>query len=238
MKALSVLVSSVVLILVIMVSTFLVVSTIAPLINRGKELSALNEGKQVLSSIDSAIQELIYEAPGAKRVLNLKATGGRFSVSGKEDKIRFLLDTTTGILEPGSLSKEGNLLISYGPNLKAYEGTINGIDSLIIENDAVLFAVRKLYNKTNPDFINTTNLITLIRNKRTDTNITPTFGIFIGNNTETSYGEGYTEQVSTGTYLPEATIKLHLNSNSGVTYEAFFTLLPGQDFVQINVKIV
>jgi len=238
------LVSGVIIMVVVMASTFLVMNTLTPVLEKGKETSILNNGKQVLSALDTAIRELIYEAPGAKKELKLTTTGGRFIVSGKDDKIQFSLLTSTPILEPGSSTKEGNMLISYGPNLKAseYDANSDGEIDLVIENDAVLFAVRKLYSSTNIGFINTTNVthpfITLIRNKRTGTDITPTFGIFINDDVSSSYGNGYTQLVETGETLSEANIKLYLESNANITYETYFTLLSGQDFVKVSVKVI
>lgn len=238
-------VSSVLLVGIILVSTLIVMNSLNPMIAKGKETADLSNAKQSLSSVDRALQELLYEAPGAKRTVMMKVSEGRFVVYSKDDTIRYRLKTTYPLMEAGSITKEGNMILTYGPGIRAYEADIDsdGNMDLIMENDAVLFAVRKLHNSSNMGFINTTSseqpLITALKNKRLGINMNAQFGIFINDLNDTSYGEGFTELIDMGEQLPGATIRLYLNATDnpeGITYETFFRLLPGQDYVEIEVK--
>ena len=105
---------------------------------------------------------------------------------------------------------------------------------MVLENDAVLFAVKKLGNATSWATVNTTNIIPLIRNKRSNVNVTPISGIFIGDIANTSYGNGYSELTRAGT-VQESSIHVLVNSSS-FRYDALFTLRSAQDFVELEVK--
>jgi hypothetical protein len=243
LRGMSPLISSVILVAVVLTSTFIVISQLMPSMKSMRDSGAIDSGKQALNSFDKTIQELLYEAPGSKRTLVFKTDGGNFRVSGNEDLLRFSVSMDYKNAEPGSITKEGRMIITYGPPIKAYESDIDsdGQADLVIENDALLFAVRKLNNRTNQGFINLTNstkpFITAMKNKRLGINITPVLGIYINDIDSTSYGQGYTELVEGGNYLEEGAIRLYLNSSAGLVYEAFFRLLPGADFIQAEVKL-
>jgi len=242
-KGISPLISSVMIIGVVIISTMLVLSQLLPILDKGKDSAIISEARQAMTSIDKAVQELLYEAPGASRVLDLKVTGGSMRASSKDDQITFYLDTKSKFTEPGSITKQGNLIEAYGPGIKAYESDANGDGEtdLVLENDDVLFAIRKLNNFTNPGFVNTTNstkpLISFMKNKRLGVNMTPIFGIYINNFTNSSFGQGYTELADRGERLPGGTIRLYVSSNASITYEVFFRLLPGQDYIEAEAKI-
>ena len=238
MKGLQPLVSSVVLIAAVLIGTFITLNVLIPSMEKIKENSAFIQAKQRLSSLDGTIKEVLIESPGAKRMVKLTTSKGYFRLT--EEGVFFVLPITTKICEPGSSVKEGNLLISCGSGVKAYEKDVDndGNTDLVIENQAVLFAVRKF---TGPyDFINTTSLVTQYKIKGANFQDRPKLKIEINRDAATSYGYGYTKLIEKGDNLPYATIMLHLSANestSNVTYDAFFTLYGGLDYVTVNINV-
>ncbi|MCD6381722.1 MAG: hypothetical protein J7L43_01965, partial [Candidatus Aenigmarchaeota archaeon] len=151
------------------------------------------------------------------------------------------------IMQPGTVKKEGNLIISYGPSVKAYiaDADNDGTDDYVLENNIITFAVKKLYSSSNQGEINmsdpSTKIVSLIENKMTNTVIHPTFKVSFNDDLNTMYGTGYTELVTNGDNLPEGIIKLHMecpNTKNHLKYEVVFTLYPGQDFVHVEVNKV
>ena len=224
-------ITTVFVIAVVLASSIIVVSNIRPMIEEGQAHQSLNKAKQTMSELDAIINELIFEASGSRRSINFIADG-MLVISGKEDRIKFRTDLLK-LFEPGTKSKEGNLLIVSGPFIKAYEKDIDndGSVDLILENDAILFAVKKFSN----EFINTSNMITIIENKLGGMNITPISKITIEEAEESSYGNGSTELTEIGSYLVTSGIKLYLNTTS-VKYEALFTLGAGQDYIKLEIR--
>ena len=173
-------VTAVFVIAVVLASSIIIVSNIRPMIEESQAYQGLNKAKQIMSELDVIINELIFEASGSRRSMNLIADG-TLVISEKEDSVKFRMDRIdTSIFEPGTKTKEGNLLIVVGPFIKAYEKDINndGSIDLVLENDAVLFAVKKF----NDEFINTSNMITSVENKLAGINITPKSKIVIEDN--------------------------------------------------------
>lgn len=231
--------SSVLAISIIITSTVIVVNLISPLIEEGVSVNQLNKAKQLASVLDSVIKELSVEAPGARRTIRIISDFGTFEALGKEDRFKFRLAAQQQIYEPGTVVREGNYIITSGPSMKAYEKDMNNdsVIDLVLENDAVIFAVKKLGNSTDWVSINTTNIIPLVSNKRSNVNITPISGIFVGEDHTTSYGNGFTELTRAGSTLQDSSIRVLVNSSS-VRYEALFTLRSAQDFVELEIKNV
>ncbi len=231
-------ISGIMAVAIVIASSAVVINLITPIIEEGAAVNQLNKAKQLASTLDSVIKELSVEASGAKRIVRIASDFGTFDVAGKEDRFKFRLASQQQIYEPGTAIREGNYVISSGPSMKAYEGDVNsdGSAELVLENDAVLFAVKKIGNSTSFADINTTSIIPLIRNKRSGAGITPISGIFVGETYNSSFGTGYTELTRSGSTLQGSSIRINVNSTAGLSYEALFTLRSAQDFVELEIK--
>lgn len=237
------LLSSVLTVAVIIVSTIIVLNQLVPSIRNMANTGAIQEGKQAISSFDKSMQELLYESSGAKRVVRFQTSSGKFRISTKDDSVKFYIQATVQDIDPGSISKEGNTIINYGPSSRAYESDIDsdGTDDLVIENDALTFSVRKFGNSTDWAYINLSNssgtFITSMKSRSLGINMTPVFGIYINGMESSSHGNGFTELVESGSDVGTAAIRLYMNASSGHSYEAFFRLMPGTDFIQSEVRL-
>ncbi|MBI4174559.1 MAG: hypothetical protein HY517_02850, partial [Candidatus Aenigmarchaeota archaeon] len=136
-------ISGVIVVVIIVTSGILVLNTINPVIEETKDFQKFNEAKKVMGEIDLAVSEVLFEAPGARRSIDIKVPG-KLSVSGGEDKIKMRIDGVN-IFSSGVRGQEGNLEISSGPSMKAHEKDIDGDGNtdLVIENGLALFAVKK-----------------------------------------------------------------------------------------------
>ena len=231
------LISSVILVIIIVMSSILVLNTINPFVREGNNLQSFNEAKQTLTSLDAQIQQLFFEAPGARRSIDLQIPKGKLIVSSGQDEIKIRIEDVN-LFNPGYSTQEGNIRITSGGMMDAYESDIDndGITDLVLENSGVIFAVKKLGNATNNVVVNTTNMITLSRNKALNVNISyPHSGIFINDKDSTSYGVGYTELTRAGSSLTSSAIHIYLNSTAAnVSYDVTFSLGASQDFVEMK----
>ncbi|MFH0832702.1 MAG: hypothetical protein V1900_03225 [Candidatus Aenigmatarchaeota archaeon] len=229
------LISSVVVVAIIVASSVMVISMITPLMDEGKAYQDMNKAKETMSVLDSVIKELSQESVGATRTIDVASDFGTFHVAGREDKLEFRLESLK-LLEPG-ITREGNLLISSGPMMKAYEQDIDNDNTtdLVLENGVVLFAVKKLGNSGNWMSMNMTDIITRVNNKQANINISkPKAWIFV-DETDVSAGNGYSELTKLGSFLTSSGIKLYINTTTA-RYEALFTLGAGNDFLEMEVK--
>src|SRR3989344_1121579 len=175
------LISGVVAIIIVVSSTILVLNTINPFVQESQDFQAFNEAEQTLKSIDAAINQLFVEAPGARRTLDVNVRGGSLIVSGTENKIKIRLENTN-LFSSGVRKQEGNILVSSGAAMNAYESDIDddGNIDLVLENGVLLFAIKKIGTPSVHGVVNTTNMVVLMRNKVLDLNVSyPRSGIFI-----------------------------------------------------------
>src|SRR3989344_3689990 len=174
-------ITTIVVIAIIIASALIAVNMITPVIQEGQGLQAFNEAKKTLESVDSAITQVFFEAPGARRVIDINLPKGKLSVAGGEERIKVRLDDI-GLFSPGLRTQEGNIIVTSGAQVNSYEEDTDGDGTmeLVAENDAVKLAIRKVGAAGSPALINTTNIITLIRNRRTGTDVWhPRSGIYI-----------------------------------------------------------
>jgi hypothetical protein len=232
------LISQILILAITVASTIIIINTAGPILEQGKISQSVNDAKQILKTMDVVLNQLVFEANGAKRAININIPEGRLVFSGRSDKVKIALDKT-GILKPGVSVQEENIVFQGGGTLDAYESDImnDGQQDLVLENSAVLFAVKKLGNQSEPAFVNTSNVITMIRNKRQDVNMTPNSGIFVNEKPKSSYGYGYTELAEQNN-IQTGSILMHINSTANITYDAVFTLSSSSDFIDLEIRNV
>lgn len=173
-------ISFVILIITIVLITILVVAIINPIIEQSKEMESYNEGVQIMKAINREIREVMFEAPGTRRIIDLNIREGELDISGSENKIKLTLENID-YFSPGK-TQEGNIVVSSGSWMDAKENDIDGDGQteLILENDAVVFAMKKLGSESSHVTLNTTDVIDLIRNVRANVNISnPRTAIYI-----------------------------------------------------------
>lgn len=227
------LISEVIVVAIVVTSSIIIINIATPILDEGKEYQRLAVAKDILTTIDVVVYELAGEANGAKRVLNFGSLSDTLIFSGKEDKISIILPLNVEIITAGIRVQEGNLILFSGNTMNTGD---NGTD-LMLENDAVLFSVKKLGNSTNHVWTNTTGLITMIRNKQLDINVSPLSQIMMDEKLNSSFGVGFSELTQTGGGLSSAGIRFVMNqTNASVKYEVLFTLSGSHDFVEMDVK--
>ena len=230
---------SVIAVLIIVVSTIIVALVITSLLEENAERQKFNKAKELMLNLDNIIRELLLESSGSKRDVRLDVDYGTFIVAGKENRIKSILELKSNIIEPGITIKEGNLEIISGGGVSAYERDIDndGTTDFVLENEAILFAVKKLGSGTNNVSINVRNIVTRIDNKlaAVSVNATPGFAI---EDLDASSGSGYTELTRQGSNLPSAAIRLYMKSDNGFTYEAIFTMSSRKDFIDLRVNML
>lgn len=222
------LVSAVLVIGIVLASTFLVLSQMNNLIGEYSSQQEFNEAKHIMNSLDSSIRQVNFESVTSSRKFNFDAKG-RLQVIGALDEIIFYFGKA-GFLDPSIRYTENNIVIEKGPFVSAYVTDIdkNGEDDLVLENERVLFSVKKLGDEENHTIVNTSNIITMIREKSKDTVFVPSTEIMI--NDAPIYGNGFTSLSKEGDYLLESSIIVYTDNN-----RVEFTLKSGWDFIEMVV---
>ncbi len=231
MKAVSVLISAAILTAIIVSAIAIVISIGLPAIDRSQEALLLSEAKNVLTTMDDAIRNVLIEGRGSSRVVPVAVSGGEYFVRSDAEDIFFRMTKRSSIAERGIYKKEGNFFISTGADVKAYD---NGT-TYVMENPRILVSINKTGSSTSYSEMNTSNLISKIRIKDLAIEMTPVNStVYINNATGTYLGVGYTQLLSYGSNLRDATVKAYIESPD--RYEIHYTLRSNADFLLVEVK--
>ncbi|MFH1420798.1 MAG: hypothetical protein ABIG30_02415 [Candidatus Aenigmatarchaeota archaeon] len=223
---------AVVILAIVAASAILVNTNIGSSLQKTMGMYSLGTAKQVMSSINSAMDSLILEADG-KRTIVKDNVNGYFIVSGKTSEIKFVTQAMN-VIEPGTQKYENGMIISSGPQSLAYEGDVDGDneDEFVLENSAVVFAVEKIGSADEHDKIDMKSVISMIKNKYTGAIVESELDIEIDGSSPKKE-TGYTEIVS-HTMAVSNSIVIHIDDG----YDAIFTLGAGQDFVSLKVRVI
>jgi type II secretory pathway pseudopilin PulG len=118
-KAISTLVSAVMVVAISLVAVTIVLSIGMPAVDRAKDAALISEAKGVMQNIDSAARQVLFDGNGAQRVFSISSTGGDYFVEKGTDSIMFRLNSISGVIDPGTYKREGNLLITAGSGANA-----------------------------------------------------------------------------------------------------------------------
>ncbi|MFC2143240.1 hypothetical protein ACFLQN_02470 [Candidatus Aenigmatarchaeota archaeon] len=224
----------VIVVAIIIVSSIIVVNSIAFVFDEAKEIQGFNEIKETMTGLDGVLRPLLFEAAGSEKSFNMNLREGTFFVDGSRDMIYIELDTDT--VQPGSDIKEGNLIIQRGPFVYTTMADIggDGVYDYILENNAVQFAIRAVGTEENHVMINMSNIITVLRNKKTEFGIVPSLSVFL-DNINVSSGYGYTRITGLGGPYNNASVLVWLNTTNFI-YKIFFELEGSHDFIEMDIK--
>ncbi len=118
-KAISTMVSAVMVVAISIVAVTVVLSIGMPAVDRAKDAALISEAKSIMQNIDSAARQVLFDGNGAQRVFSISSTGGDYFVEKGTDSIKFRLNSISGVIDPGTSKREGNLLISAGNGTNA-----------------------------------------------------------------------------------------------------------------------
>lgn len=237
-KAISDLISTAFIVLMTVMAMALTLTIGMPAINRAKEASIINEALQNMNVIDNTIQEVASEGTGSLRSLQMKVSGGEYKVNQKANSVDFTYTMKYGLLQPGTFTKEGNLLMMSGVNAKAsiYDLDGDGSNELVLENEILRVGILSNGTSSNQVPINTKNIIKMLNIKESGINVTLTdSSVTLDDFADSSSGTGYTELVTPGDNLSKAEAIVHMNTST-MSYDIVYTLQSGADFLIVKIQ--
>lgn len=90
----------------------IVIGIASPIVSRISERNVFKQTKDVMFSIDHAVNEVVNEGPGSRRYLStVEIREGSLDVDAFSDTITWTFDTTSKLIEPDIVFQEGPLTI-------------------------------------------------------------------------------------------------------------------------------
>ncbi|MCD6478916.1 MAG: hypothetical protein J7L44_03460 [Candidatus Diapherotrites archaeon] len=229
-KGQATMVSAVLYTLITIVVVAIVLQVGLPYITKIKEYGEIRQAETAVKNIDEIIAVVASEGSGAKRRINITLSDS-MDINGNSDIIAVTKTTTAEIVSPRRKKLQGNYFIGANLTVDAYATAIGDTNVLVMENEYLYFAVKKLDTNTP---ITLDDLVVQIRRKDTNAIFYGKLDFYLDN-----YA-GSTVNVSTRFENSGYNIgKGHIIADVyGATYhyKINFVLESGFDFVRIYIS--
>jgi len=147
MKGVTIIIASAIVIAISITAAYLVLNLGSPGSDRLKEMMLMQEAKDTLRSIDSAVRSVSGEGQGSTRSLKLTITGGYYTVDAENETVVFVMDSFAQIIGIGVSKTEDGINMRGDPGKVCLNLTYTNFDitggtefgkgthSLIVRND-------------------------------------------------------------------------------------------------------
>lgn len=198
-----------------------------PTLEQIRDSATIDEAQDSLQKFDKAINDVISEGKGSRRVLTLTVTNGEYKIEGDKKSVSFELETEANLVEPGYTVKQGNIEMSANAEVDAYDNGAN----YVLENRYL----RVLFNKINGTSYNNSFVVNTIVQKRNNVSLPfAAIPVTIDNDPTTMYGTGYTG-MEPGYGLATGSVVAHMDSPT-LAYDIYYDLRSEADFLTIRVE--
>ena len=223
---------SLVFVLVMSIIAITLVLTIGlPIIDTAMNTERVREAKDALSFLDNYIQDVANEGQGAKRVFQFSSPGD-FEIIPKEDSIQFEMESGIELYEYMSRRVVENLVHISGADVDCYTN-----DNITMENTYLKVIFQKVDEASPLSAITTDTNILMLNEKTYNSYIYPSnTSIIIDNDPTTAHGTGYSELLRSGRGLPSCQTHFYINSSAGISYDVYYILYAGADFLVADVR--
>lgn len=183
----------------------LVLNFLAPTLDNIKANSELKIVENEAKKFDTILKELIKEGKGAQKIIDLDVENA--NVVASEDSLKIVLSDIGYNIKEKKISD--NVIISNRDEVMITENSTH----YNISNSLINMIIRKYGNSNNYVSINTSQIITEIRNLEKNVIINSNFTFFVGNQFETASGVGYTELIDSDVYGAYAKVNVYVYNN-------------------------
>ena len=223
---------SMMIVLMIGVSALVIVMNFGkPSIDTAKIFVRIKEAESSLKLIDNYLREVSAEGLGASRTVSINIDT-EFRATAADDSMQFKIDSISGIFDYLSRKTDGNMVYISGNDVDCSD-----TGNFTMENSFLKAVLQKVSKATPMTAIDTTRNIINITEK-TNNNVINFMNssIIIDNNATTINGTGYSELSAVGSNLPLC--QAHFFINSTVSYDVYYTLYAGADFLVAEIRNV
>ena len=213
---------------IVIVGVGLVVVVGTPIIDNVKSNLEFREAEDFLSRLDSSIKEVAIEGEGSSRII--KSSSGDFRVGSNENLVEF--SQRSDVFDYLTRKIYNNMILISGTDANCYEADMNndGRKDLVMENSYITVALSKVGGA-----YDTKDNIIMLKNNAIS--IVPMdSSIVVDGDPATSSGNGVSYLERIGQDMPKC--RAHFSMNSTVSYDIYYTLYSGADFLSVDVRNV
>lgn len=222
----------------------------APALENMQDANSIRKAQTFMQTVDRNVQQVVSEGKGSTRTMEVNFDRGQLYYDNTTNSLVYELQTDAQVISPQSSRREGNVVLSSSADVSVYPAKIenNGnvdkvskenADCYMMENQHIRACIRKVGDSENPKSIDTSDLVQRYEfkndegsNKQFDGNIT----VELNEVDSTSYGTGFTTVDETGDFIGTGEVKATVSSDYGFTYDVFYRLPTGADFLKVDVQ--
>ncbi|MFT4893056.1 MAG: hypothetical protein ACI8Z7_000851 [Candidatus Nanohaloarchaea archaeon] len=206
-----------------------------PALENMQEAASIRQAQQFMQQLDSNVQTVVSEGEGSARTVSGEFERGEMYFDDDTETLIYELQSDADVISPQTVSRDGNVILSSSANVEVYNTTVDGTECYMMENNRVKACIKKVGEQGNPENINTSELLTLYEFKDNNRELDANLSVELNDEERTSYGTGYTT-AETGEFIGTGEVKATVSSDYGFTYDIFFRLPTGADFLQVDVQ--
>lgn len=222
------LISAILYLLVSIVVISIVLQIGIPYLNRLQDYGEIQNIETTIKEMDKTISIVASEGEDSQRKITITIAEDSMDINGLAEMITVKKETEARVMNPRSRKSQGNYFKGVNVEVDAYSSTLDDVNVLVLENEHIYFAVRKLDSNTE---MKASDLVKKVRFKDTPADLNAQLDFYM----DSYAGEDVnitTEFVKKGYNLGYGEIKAKIYGSSH-QYHVHFRLESGADFVRI-----
>jgi len=204
-----------------------------------QDASLIQKAEHFMQQVDSSVQEVVSEGEGSTRTLTTNFDRGQLYFDDSTSSLVYELQTDASVISPQTSRTTGNIILSSNADVTVENTSHNGTPCYMMENEYIRACIKNVGSQSNQKDINTSNLLVLYEFNDPEGGTTQLDGnmtVKLNDIELTSYGTGYTTAPETGDFLGTGEVVATVASEYGFTYDVYYRLPTGSDFIQVNVQ--
>jgi len=202
-----------------------------PYLNRLRAYSEIKNLQETMIDLDETISIVASEGEDSQRQFSITLSEDSMDINGLSELITVKKETEARIMNPRSRKSQGNYFYGVSLETDAYASTLEDTNVYVLENEHIYFSVRRLDENTQ---IKAENLVTRIHFKDSDADLNALIDFYMDSDSATDLNIA-TSFTKSGYNIGWGEIKAAV-SNSTYSYNVFFRLESGSDFVRAWVS--
>ncbi|MFB6209493.1 MAG: hypothetical protein ABEJ56_05150 [Candidatus Nanohaloarchaea archaeon] len=206
-----------------------------PVIENMQDAASVRQAQQFMQELDNDVESVIAEGEGSTRQLTHSFDRGEIYFDNSTDSLVYELETSANVISPQTASVSGDVILSSSSNVTVSNATIDSTDCYMMENEHIKACIKDLGGPGNYTNISTSELLTMYQFKDESRNLSANLTVELNSEPNSSEGVGYTT-AEFGDYIGTGEVKAVVESDYGFTYDVFFRLPTGADFLKVDVR--
>lgn len=231
-KGISPLITYLVVIGMVIASVSLVLTQGLPLLEKLQDTAAIESSIDTLVQLDTAIRRVAAGGQYTTQEFTIRNQRGEFHFDEEQNAIYYEIESNSDIISTHASRQIGPVTLSANTDVNVFNTTVDGTPCYMMENQYLRACIREADN----DHINNSELLVHYHNRDLNTTVTPEMEVLLNGLNSTIPGNITTEPEQLGDNLGRGRVTATVESDYGFIYDIQFDLLPGSDFLKIEVR--